>query len=77
MGWERYPDRLKGEKIPFPSSILAVADVYDALTSDRSYRERMQEAVAVAIIKENLGTQFDPKVAKVFLRLYEQGKIRA
>ena len=71
-----YPDRLKGEKIPFPSRILAVADVYDALTSDRSYRERLQEAVAVTIIKENLGTQFDPKVAKVFLGLHQQGKIK-
>jgi len=72
-----YPDRLKGEKIPFPSRILAVADVYDALTSDRSYRQRLQEAVAVTIIKENLGTQFDPKVAKVFLGLYQQGKIKS
>jgi HD-GYP domain-containing protein (c-di-GMP phosphodiesterase class II) len=54
-----------------------VADVYDALTSDRSYRQRLQEAVAVTIIKENLGTQFDPKVAKVFLGLHQQGKIRA
>jgi HD-GYP domain-containing protein (c-di-GMP phosphodiesterase class II) len=72
-----YPDRLKGQKIPFTSRILAVADVYDALTSDRSYRERLQEAVAVTIIKENLGTQFDPKVAKVFLGLHQQGKIKS
>ena len=70
-----YPDKLGGKEIPFPSRILAVADVYDALTSDRSYRKKMQEAVAVKIIQENLGTQFDPNVAQAFLRLFDQGKI--
>ena len=70
-----YPDRLKGEGIPFLSRILSVADVYDALTSDRSYRKRMQEEVAVKIIRENAGEQFDPKSVDVFLRLYEQGAI--
>jgi len=70
-----YPDRLKGEGIPFLSRILSVADVYDALTSDRSYRKRMQDEVAVKIIRENAGEQFDPKSVDVFLRLYEQGAI--
>lgn len=72
-----YPDRLRGEMIPFPSRILAVADVYDALTSDRSYRKKLEDAVAARMIKESLGTQFDPRVAAVFLRLHDQGKITA
>ena len=71
-----YPDRLKGEKIPFLSRILSVADVYDALTSDRSYRKKMQDGVALKIIMENAGDQFDPKVVDVFLKLYEKGKIK-
>jgi len=70
-----YPDKLKGEEIPFLSRIMSVADVYDALTSDRSYRKRLQEDVAVRIIRENAGSQFDPEIADVFLKLYEQGKI--
>jgi putative nucleotidyltransferase with HDIG domain len=70
-----YPDRLKGDMIPLPSRILAVADVYDALTSDRSYRKKLEDASAVRIIREGLGTQFDPRVVEFFLRLHQQGKI--
>ncbi len=70
-----YPDKLKGEEIPFLSRILSVADVYDALTSDRSYRKRLQENVAVGMIKENRGGQFDPKIVDVFLKLHNQGKL--
>jgi len=70
-----YPDGLKGEEIPFLSRILSVADVYDALTSDRSYRKRMPDDVVIGIIRENTGCQFDPKVVDVFLKLYEQEKI--
>jgi response regulator RpfG family c-di-GMP phosphodiesterase len=70
-----YPDGLKGEEIPSFSRILSVADVYDALTTDRSYRQRMQESVALGIIQENAGTQFEPKIVDVFLGLYEHGKI--
>ncbi len=70
-----YPDRLAGKKIPFLSRILSVADVYDALTSDRSYRKRMSDDVAIKIIRENTGTQFDERIVDVFLNLFEQGKI--
>jgi response regulator RpfG family c-di-GMP phosphodiesterase len=70
-----YPDRLRGEEIPFLSRILSVADVYDALTSDRSYRKKLSDDVAIEIIMENTGCQFDPKIVDVFLKLYEQGKI--
>jgi putative nucleotidyltransferase with HDIG domain len=70
-----YPDCLKGEEIPFLSRILSVADVYDALTSDRSYRKRMPDENALKIIRENSGSQFDPKVVDLFLGLHAQGKI--
>jgi len=70
-----YPDRLRGEEIPFLSRILSVADVYDALTSDRSYRKKLSDDVAIRIIRENTGSQFEPKVVDVFLKLHEQGKI--
>ena len=72
-----YPDRLKGEEAPFLSRIMSVADVYDALTSDRSYRKKMQEDVAAKIIKENAGSQFDPAITDVFLKLNEQGTIKS
>lgn len=70
-----YPDCQKGEEIPFLSRILSVADVYDALTSDRSYRQKMPDEKAVNIISENSGSQFDPEIAACFLDLHAQGKI--
>lgn len=72
-----YPSGLGREEIPFLSRILAVADVYDALTSDRSYRKRMEAKTAVQIIKEKAGTQFDEKIVDTFLRLYKQGEIHS
>jgi response regulator RpfG family c-di-GMP phosphodiesterase len=71
-----YPDGLKGEEIPFLARILSVADVYDALTTDRSYRRRMPDHVAVKIIRENAGTQFDPKIVNIFLKLQKEGEIK-
>lgn len=70
-----YPDGLKKEEIPFLSRILSVADVYDAMTSDRSYRKKLRESVVIGTIQENAGAQFDPKIVDVFLKLYEKGKI--
>ena len=70
-----YPDQLSGEDIPFLSRILAVADVYDAMTSDRPYRKKLKDDNVVKVIKENKGTQFDPKIVDVFLKLYKQGNI--
>jgi putative nucleotidyltransferase with HDIG domain len=72
-----YPSGLRGEEIPFLSRILAVADVYDSLTSDRSYRKRLDDEIAVQIIKENAGTQFDEKIVRTFLMLYKQGEIHS
>ena len=62
-----YPEGLKGEDIPLPARIMALADVYDALVSERCYKEAMPPAVAFKVIEQESGTHFDPKLAKVFL----------
>jgi response regulator RpfG family c-di-GMP phosphodiesterase len=72
-----YPDRLKGEEIPLLARILSVADVYDALTTDRSYRQRMSNKVAAEMITENSGTQFDPEIVDIFFNLYRKGLLKA
>jgi putative nucleotidyltransferase with HDIG domain len=70
-----YPDGLKGENIPFISRIISVADTYDAITSDRPYRQKSMGEVALQIIKDNSGTQFDPIVVSAFLLAYKKGKL--
>lgn len=62
-----YPAGLKGEEIPLPARIMAIADVYDALTSERCYKEAMTQNEAVKIIEEESGTHFDPKLAEIFI----------
>ena len=62
-----YPNGLKGEDIPLPARIMAIADVFDALISQRCYKRAMSPETAFCIIKEESGTHFDPKLAKVFL----------
>jgi HD-GYP domain-containing protein (c-di-GMP phosphodiesterase class II) len=69
-----YPEGLKGEDIPFLARILSVADVYDAISSDRAYRKKMEESKILSIITEGSGSQFDPQIVEVFLNLYHQGK---
>ncbi len=61
-----YPDGLAGEEIPLGSRILAVADAYDAMTSDRPYREAMSSQQALQTLVEKSGTQFDPRVVRAF-----------
>lgn len=63
-----YPDGLSGEDIPLGAHIIAVADVYDALTTDRPYRKAWTEEKAVSVMAENAGTQFHPKVMDAFLK---------
>ena len=70
-----YPDKLKGEKIPFLARIMSVADVYDAMASDRAYRKKMDVKKILGIIESEEGCQFDPKVVKAFLKIFHEGKI--
>jgi HD-GYP domain-containing protein (c-di-GMP phosphodiesterase class II) len=67
-----YPDGLKKEQIPYLARIISIADVYDALTSDRSYRSKMSQDKALAILSESAGSQFDPEISKVFIDLLHQ-----
>ena len=64
-----YPDGLAGEAIPFGARIIAVADVYDAMTSDRPYRAALPHEVAVAELVRGRGSQFDAALVDVFLTL--------
>jgi len=62
-----YPAALKGTEIPLAARILALGDVYDALTSKRSYKEALSHEESKKIILEGEGTHFDPDVVKAFL----------
>lgn len=62
-----YPQGLKGEEIPIEGRIVAVADVFDALLSDRPYRPAMTTAQAIEIVRDGRGTHFDPEVVDVLL----------
>ena len=62
-----YPQGLKGEEIPLASRIMAIADVFDALISERCYKEPYSYEDAFAIIERESGTHFDPNLVKVFL----------
>lgn len=65
-----YPGHLRGEDIPLGSRILAVADAYEAMTSNRAYRIAMSEAEATSILKAGSGHQWDPRVVRAFLRVH-------
>jgi putative nucleotidyltransferase with HDIG domain len=65
--------KTSGEAIPVESRILSVADVYDALTSDRPYRKAMSPYDAEAIIVKGSGTEFDPEVVKAFVKAFKRG----
>lgn len=71
-----YPDGLKGLEIPLAGRIIAVADTFDAMTSDRSYRKGLSSEIAIEEIKNCSGTQFDPIVVEAFLRAYDKTNIR-
>ena len=62
-----YPRGLAGEEIPLPARVFAVADAYDAMTSDRPYRSALSHSQAIEEIERNAGTQFDPRVVTVML----------
>lgn len=62
-----YPDGLAGNAIPLPARIMAIADVYDALTSKRVYKEKMEHHKAIEIIANSSGSHFDPELVNVFM----------
>lgn len=72
-----YPKGLKGDEIPRVAQIIAVADTFDAMYSDRPYRKRMNFDKAVSIVKEVRGTQLTSDVVDAFLRLVDKGEFRA
>jgi putative two-component system response regulator len=67
-----YPDHLKGEAIPLAARIMALADVFDALTTRRAYKEPIPVPKAVADISSEKGQHFDPIVVEIFLELQEE-----
>jgi HD-GYP domain-containing protein (c-di-GMP phosphodiesterase class II) len=68
-----YPDGLKGEQIPLDSRIVFVCDAYNAMTTDRPYRQGMSPSAAVKELIDNAGTQFDPRVVAALVSVVEQG----
>jgi len=64
-----YPRGLSGEQIPLAARVFAVVDVWDALSSDRPYRQHWEEERVISYLQENSGTYFDPQVVSVFTRL--------
>lgn len=66
-----YPLGLHGERIPLAGRIMAIADVYDALVSQRPYKDPFPHEQAVEIIRRGRGTQFDPRIVDIFLQIHE------
>ena len=67
-----YPLGLKGEEIPLSGRIMAVADVYDALTNERPYKEAMSHDQTIAYLKENSGILFDPEIIELMPEFEEK-----
>ncbi len=70
-----YPEGLKGEEIPLIAAIIAVADAFDAMVTDRPYRRGLSKEAAVNEIRECSGTQFNPIVVKAMTELFERGRV--
>ena len=69
-----YPDGLSGTAIPEEARIIAVADAYDAMTSNRSYRRGMEQGAVRAQIERGKGSQFDPKFADIMIQMIDEDK---
>jgi len=67
-----YPDRLNGNAIPFEARIVAVADSFHAMVTERPYRNAISPRAAMKILEEGRGTQWDPKIVDAFLALFER-----
>ena len=66
-----YPDGLKGEEIPLYGRIIAIADAFDAMTANRVYRKKQDFSYVMDELKKNRGTQFDPELLDIFLKLID------
>ena len=64
-----YPEGLQGEEIELGARIIAVVDAWDAMRTDRPYRDALPREVAIKELKENKGSQFDPEVVEVFFEM--------
>ena len=62
-----YPGRLKGEQIPLHARIVSVTDAFDAMISNRSYRDGLEKDIAIRELQKQKGTQFDPFIVDVFI----------
>jgi two-component system, cell cycle response regulator len=67
-----YPDGLAGEQIPLAARVIAICDAYEAMTSTRSYRAALPREEALAELRRCAGSQFDPRLTAIFLRLLQQ-----
>jgi HD-GYP domain-containing protein (c-di-GMP phosphodiesterase class II) len=67
-----YPDGLRGEAIPLASRIILIADAFEAMTSDRSYRRGLGQAAAVRELEKHGGTQFDADLVRAFIRMLDR-----
>ena len=70
-----YPEGKAGEDIPFIARMICVADSFDAMNTDRVYRERLSKERIVDELEKNKGSQFDPEIADVMLGLIGDGKV--
>ena len=70
-----YPRGLAGDQIPLVGRVVAIADAYDAMTSDRAYRRALPHEVAIGEIERCAGTQFDPELAEAFVRLIDAWRL--
>ncbi|MCJ7470680.1 HD domain-containing protein, partial [Candidatus Bathyarchaeota archaeon] len=72
---EGYPDGLAGEEIPLGARILAVADSFEAMMSDRPYRKALQMEEVIKEFEVKTGTQFDPVVVQAFIEILKEGDL--
>ncbi len=70
-----YPEGLKGEDIPLIARMICVADAFDAMNSNRVYRQKRTSDYIIEELTKNKGTQFDPKIAEIMLQLIKEGKV--
>ena len=71
-----YPDGLKGEEIPFIARIIAVADAFDAMTSNRIYRKHLSTEQVMSELEKGAGSQFDPAIARLLVDLLKSGEMK-